>query len=315
MLGPDSPFGDPVRRTYGPVRHARDRPARGGLCRRGLLGLVFARPVPTTGSVTRSLAAPSPDLLRAPLELGGDWGASRPASARAVILRARQACLSGLHLRSDRQPRELRVDHRPGSRPHIWLPADRPETGWVVVSIGERDWCKLAYQFGHELGHVLCNSWAPPAKPRPPCQWVEEASVEAFSLRGLARLAGDWERDPPFPGDEAFAGAIRRYRAGAIASYARHSGDGSDLAAWFRGRADALGAATGLDALQGPAVLAILAELERDAGCVEDMGALNRWPSRSAVPLGEYLHLWSQSCEEVRAPGRLPRWLEGALRP
>ena len=28
--------------------------------------------------------------------------------------------------------------------------------------------------------------------------------VEAFSLRGLGRLAQAWEKDPPFAGDDAF---------------------------------------------------------------------------------------------------------------
>src|SRR5262245_29647307 len=36
----------------------------------------------------------------------------------------------------------------------------------------------LAYQFGHELGHVTANSWQPHAKPQPPSRWLEEALVE-----------------------------------------------------------------------------------------------------------------------------------------
>ena len=59
---------------------------------------------------------------------------------------------------------------------------------WIIVDVGTRDWCNLAYQFGHELGHVVANSWARDAKPGGPCQWLEEALVEAFSFRGLGRL-------------------------------------------------------------------------------------------------------------------------------
>ena len=36
----------------------------------------------------------------------------------------------------------------------------------------------LAYQFGHELGHVTANSWQPRGKPQLPSQWLEEAPVE-----------------------------------------------------------------------------------------------------------------------------------------
>ncbi len=50
----------------------------------------------------------------------------------------------------------------------------------------------------------MANSWQPHAKPKPPCQWIEEALVEAFSLRGLGRLAQSWKQNPPFAGDSAF---------------------------------------------------------------------------------------------------------------
>jgi hypothetical protein len=46
--------------------------------------------------------------------------------------------------------------------------------------------------------------------------------------------------------------------------------------------------------------------LEGDVATIADMGALNRWPGRSGVPLPEYLDLWEKSCAELNAPGRLP---------
>ncbi|WP_189561939.1 MULTISPECIES: hypothetical protein [unclassified Mesorhizobium] len=52
---------------------------------------------------------------------------------------------------------------------------------WIIVDIGERDWSKLAYQFGHELSHVTANNWQADAKPAPPCQWLKEAMVEALA--------------------------------------------------------------------------------------------------------------------------------------
>jgi hypothetical protein len=30
----------------------------------------------------------------------------------------------------------------------LWI---HRETAWIIVDIGARDWCNLAYQFGHEL--------------------------------------------------------------------------------------------------------------------------------------------------------------------
>jgi hypothetical protein len=88
---------------------------------------------------------------------------------RVVVLRARQVLLGGWTQVSDRQPGRIRVENRPGGLPYIWLNGE-PGLAWLVVDVGVRDWCKLAYQFAHEFGHVVCNSWAPDARPRNPCQ-------------------------------------------------------------------------------------------------------------------------------------------------
>ena len=57
----------------------------------------------------------------------------------------------------------------------------------------------------------------------------------------------------------------------------------------------------------------MLGLLEGDAALIADMGALNRWPGRSGVPVHDYLNLWEKSCAEVNAPGRLPSRLRGLL--
>ncbi|THD42243.1 MAG: hypothetical protein E7774_16225 [Bradyrhizobium sp.] len=254
-------------------------------------------------------------LLSEPLELRGDWGGSLPESARLVVMRMRQACLDGVRLLSDRQPQTLWVDNHFDGPPSIWLHSDPAATAWVIVDIDPRDWCKLAYQFGHELGHVLANSWNRAAAPHPPCQWLEEAMVEAFSIRGLAPLANEWERNPPFPDDSAFAGAIRQYRADLIERY-RKAGDEphfDGLAAWFAANRATLDAAGSLSVSLGPAVIAVLATLEESVACVEDLGALNRWPERSALPIEDYLRKWQSSCAEIGAGGKLPEQMRIGL--
>jgi hypothetical protein len=250
-------------------------------------------------------------LLSAPLELIGDWDGSPPADAAAVISRMREVSLSGVRLLSDQQPEKLRVEEHSSGPPAIWLHADPRKTAWIIVDIGARAWCQLAYQFGHELGHVLCNSWGELAEPAPPCQWLEEAMVEAFSIRGLGLLASSWERNPPFPHDEHFARFIREYRSHLVEKYKKASWQASsnDIAAWFSSNRDAVEHTKG-DA----AVITLLTEEEADTACVEDLGAVNRWPGRSAVTLEEYLSLWQASCAEIGGSGRLPQRLRRLLR-
>jgi hypothetical protein len=132
--------------------------------------------------------------------------------------------------------------------------------------------------------------------------------VEAFSIRGLGILADGWQREPPFPGDNASGAAIGKYREDLVGKYRDAAGGEpvADLAAWFRANRDALDHAHGLGMIEGPGIAAIAAELEHDKACVEDLGAVNRWPQRSAVPIEDYLRLWQESCAQIKAPGRLP---------
>src|SRR5205823_10311963 len=139
----------------------------------------------------------------------------------------REVCLSGLQLVSDRQPATIRIENHAGGPPAIWLHDEPADTAWIIVNIGPADWSKLAYQFGHELGHVLCNSWDRLARPRAPTQWLEETIVEAFSLRGLRLLATSWARNPPFAGDAAFARSIRDYRSDLVAKYTHETEPGA----------------------------------------------------------------------------------------
>lgn len=250
-------------------------------------------------------------LLTAPMEIRGAWPNTSLEAAGRVLPRIREACLSGVTLVSDRQPDKLVVDDHTEGSPAIWLHDDHTRIAWIIVDIGPNDWCKLAYQFGHELGHILCNSWEASAKPRPPSQWFEESLVEAFSIRGLGLLARSWRENPPFRGDAGFGAAIQSYRDSLLANYGKEAEPKltSDLAAWFR--ADRLVLESSQAAAKGVAVLFILKVLESDCDCVEDLGAVNRWPSRTGVPLEEYLSLWEKSCKEVGASGRLPARLSG----
>lgn len=253
-------------------------------------------------------------LLSAPLEIGGIWTSSPADAVRRVLLRTREVSLNGVRLLSDRQPNRLYIENHSSGSPAVWLHSDRKDVAWIIVDIGPRDWCKLAYQFGHELGHVLCNSWDASSNPRGPCQWLEESMVEAFSIRGLGRLAASWESNPPFAGDAAFGAKIQEYRENVIKLYRRAGQQTSnvEIASWFHRSRSAL-ENSALSSIEGPLITRIVSELEGDIACVEDLGSLNRWPSRSGASLEEYLTLWQRSCAEVHASGRMPMRLRRIL--
>ena len=260
--------------------------------------------------------ARSMSLLEGPIEIDGDWGRMIPNSVHAVLERMRRACLDGIRLVSDDQPERLRVTERAFGPPSVWLHADNTRVGWVDVAVGERDWSRLAYQFGHELGHVTANSWRPNAKPATPCQWLEEAMVEAFSLHGLTRLADDWSRDPPFTDDSGFGAAIATYRQDVVQRYGKLAKDqrhADDPAAWFAAHRPQIEGQLGLTPFGQAFCPTILAEYERNPACFEALGALNRWPRRSALPAEAYFAAWERSCVELGASPALPTWLRKTL--
>lgn len=249
-------------------------------------------------------------LHSAQLKLQGNWDCHR-GNIR-VLSRVRDMCLSDVRLLSDRQPRRIRVEHRSGCYPSIWLHDEDPNMAWIIVSTEPHAWCQLAYQFGHELGHALCNSWDSMSLPHPPCQWLEESLVEAFAIRGLGHLAASWERDPPFKGDAPFAAFIQQYREDLIAGYNQLTAH-EDIGAWFHEHQMRLARGGGESDAEGPMTISILRELEANNSCVEDLGALNRWSERSGVPINDYLTLWETSCAEIGASGVLPRRLRRLL--
>ncbi len=264
-------------------------------------------------------SAAAGSLLNAPIELAGDWPSTPKDAVMRVLSRVRSIDLSGVRLLSDRQPEKVHVENHNQGSPAIWLHGDQPQMASIIVNVGPADWCKLAYQFGHELGHVLANSWQSSAKPQLPTQWLEEALVETFSIRGLRLLADGWERSPPFAGDKAFAASIRQYRSNLLEANKTDGAVGSpdDAASWFHASRADLESGKGVP--RGPAILGILALYEEGEpsgkpSLIDDLGALNRWPERTAVPIERYLERWKQSCSEIGASGKLPTRLQQLFR-
>lgn len=262
-------------------------------------------------AATASNPPSAPGLLTGAIEVRGDWHAP-PASAALVVSRMRDACLDDLRLLSDHQPRGIYVENHGSGPPAIWLHTTPAETAWIITNVGERAWCQLSYQFGHELGHVFCNSWQPGNGPLPPCQWLEETLVESFSMRGLSRLAASWAAQPPFPDDDAYSQQIQTYRSDLLVQYSDYAARESlrdDMAAWFQTQRAALSASNGLTEMARAAVPRVLAELEHAPELVEDYAALNRWPERTSLSLADYLRHWQVSCGEIGSPGQLPALL------
>lgn len=73
-------------------------------------------------------------------------------------------------------------------------------------------WAQLAFQFGHELTHILCGY----RNYVNPNMWFEEVVCEAASLFVLGQMAETWKARPPHLNWSDYAGALLAYREGRI---------------------------------------------------------------------------------------------------
>lgn len=236
-------------------------------------------------------------------------GTASPADMLAVTASARSVGLRGVELKSDRQPARLVIQNVSISSSR-WAPmvvaTDRPDgAAWILVTIDGTHWARLAYQFGHELGHVLCNSWGPGCEPQVPCQWIEEVCVEAFSIRTLFEMERRWSKKAPYPQWTSYSPDLGRYATGACAGHASLATK-PNSPDYLMHLHPALTQLKNLGEAAKAVVPEIVEVFRRDPQSIADLGALNRWPGRAKLPISDYLSEWAASCSAIGTPGRLP---------
>lgn len=80
----------------------------------------------------------------------------------------------------------------------------------VLLDVKGRYWSQMAYQYSHEVCHLLSNyDLAPNNVTRQ--QWFEESLCEAFSLFTLKQMAIHWQENPPYPNWKSYSADIQTY--------------------------------------------------------------------------------------------------------
>ena len=246
------------------------------------------------------------------VELMGNWGDALADPALQILEQMKVSCMAGVTTLPSKVPQKLRVERRFQGPPAIWLHSIETGVAWIRVNFGDRDWSKLSYQFGHELGHVLCNSWQAGSKPATPCQWIEEALVEAFSLRGLTILADTWANRPPFAGDNDFSLSIANYRQATVLGHAKLDtkiGGNRTMAQWFRANRTQIDAEGYLGNFAKTASVEFLRQFEINSSILDSFCALNLWPERSGLQVKPYIEKWRTACKSNNVPQDGPEML------
>lgn len=183
----------------------------------------------------------------------------------------------------------------------------------VRVTFSGPDWCRLVFQFSHELCHILANSWGPSWQPDLPHAWLEEACCGALSLLALERMAKRWTSANIF-GDAGYGIEFRKYLQGQIVSFQQLASlDVISSPAWWRANAVTLSGLHELANLIKPFSILMYDAFVADAALWHDLRALNRWERTVTLSLSDHLSEWERQCSMLGTPGRLPKWCRDRL--
>ena len=222
---------------------------------------------------------------------GGGWGRGRKESIETVLHAVADTLMARFPPGQFRAP--IVVTHTDGPPVALY---GRGSGGEYRIRLHARDdnWHLYAYEFAHELCHVLSNYDAQPAIQRDN-QWFEEALCETASLFTLRHLAQRWEAQPPGPEWVGEAGRLRGFFELLIGEGHRMLPAEAPLAAWLRDNEASLRRDPYLRQKNEVLANLLLPLFEHDPDNWQALAYLNLDPADARSSLRAYLSRWYAS--------------------
>ena len=89
-------------------------------------------------------------------------------------------------------------------------------------------WCQYAFQFSHELCHILCGYKAGARDNL----WFEESLCETASLFAMPRMRKEWDKEPPYPNWKGYSPSLEKYAQERLDQHAWP--DSLTVAEWYQ---------------------------------------------------------------------------------
>lgn len=227
----------------------------------------------------------------------GNWGNVETADIQLVLQSVASEFQS--HVGQLREGGlKLRVVPR-GVSPRVLY--ERGAEGEYVVHLTARNdrWYQYAYQFSHELCHILSNfdhkegSGDSIATGN---QWFEESLCETASLFTLKRLAAAWTSQPPARKWIGYAPVFAAYADHLLAETHRHLPAQQSVEQWYAENRSLLRENPYLREKNELLATALLPLFENDANLWQAIAYLNADKSSSRKTFGDYLTDWHAAC-------------------
>lgn len=172
----------------------------------------------------------------------------------------------------------------------------------VYLSARCQYWSQYAYQFGHELCHILTNY---DLQPKSRHRWMDETVCILASVFAISRLGTTWQEDPPHYVDNpsGFAPHHRKY----VEDWrTKNCLVGGERAEWFNRQLPELERcidtkvlySEGHRRLQRTIAEALLDSFLQSPALWREVGLLNTWNPIDDGSFSEYLTSWKRRCME-----------------
>lgn len=161
------------------------------------------------------------------LKVESKWGNANPVDVKAVLDSASQVIATHAGGRSMGT-----IIVRNDTKGPISLYERGPNNEYIILlDVKGRYWAQLAYQFSHEMCHLLTNyDLAPNNVTRQ--QWFEESLCEAFSISVLREMAKQWAVAAPYPNWKSYSAELERYASELLQQ--EHRRHAVDLRLWYK---------------------------------------------------------------------------------
>jgi len=153
-----------------------------------------------------------------------DWGAALPQDVAALCVSTAETVFQVITPEAGQEPTILVFHHDRAPM----VVSHRGPNGEFLVLLNARDrhWAQMAYQFSHELGHVLCGNLSLDS----PQHWFEEAFCESLSLWTVEKMGVSWQTTPPYENWKGYAVHLTDY----IAKVRNRVTEPSALEEWYQ---------------------------------------------------------------------------------
>ena len=207
------------------------------------------------------------------------------SNVRAVLLASSKPLMTHF---PDRELAQIRV--RPKGGPIVLFKRGKNGEYDVRLNTGELFWSQYAYQFSHELCHILCNY----REGKNPNGWFEESLCELASIYSLRRMAETWVTDAPYKNWRGYSKSLHQY-AQNLMDKTRVP---KDLGMWYRLNRELLKENATIREKNRVVSLAMLPIFEADPNIWGSIAYINDAEDRAGLDLPGYLQAWHRNAPE-----------------